>query len=180
MLFKVLPARTAPSNPSCDTAYLITDNWDDWFEFITQYYLIYIDNEGNKHDIGNVKIGQFDMAKEQKRPPIPPEFESLNASFFSLGQDDTYYEHLKKFDEEISSNILSSLNDIALDSALFERALDERVTKISLLREVPIATVKGQFKRLANRQARLTEYRFKYTAPKIKNNLQPPLELGHL
>lgn len=178
MLFKVLPARTNPSSVSHNTAYLITDNWDDWFEFITQYYLFYVDDEGERHEIGNVKIGRFNMEKDQKRVILPPEFETLNDLFFSLGQDDTYYEHLKNLDEEISSNILASLKDIALDTELFERALNERVTKISLLREVPIATVKGQFRRLANRLAKLTEYQFNYIAPKIRNSTEPPVELN--
>ncbi len=42
MRFKVLPAGNKPSIEQPNCAYLIIDNWDDWFEFSTMYTLIYI------------------------------------------------------------------------------------------------------------------------------------------
>lgn len=42
---------------------------------------------------GGVKIGQFQMQEGQRRPTIPDEFDELGEEFFSLGQDDSYYEN---------------------------------------------------------------------------------------
>ena len=155
-------------------AYLVKDNWNDWNKFTTQYTLIICDSEGIPHYIGDVKIGQFRMKKDQQRPDIPAEFEILDAKFFSLGQDDTYYERLKERRKAIRNRVLTSLRDIAADDELFEKAKAETVTIESLLRSVTGVTVQGQFRRLAQGHARLTSYEFKYTGPKpIDEELEP-------
>ena len=46
-----------PSNAK-NKAYLLKDNWDDWFAFETTFYLYYFDNDGKRIACGNVKIGQ--------------------------------------------------------------------------------------------------------------------------
>ena len=129
------------------------------------YTLIYCDEEGERHNLGSVKIGQFDMEEEQRRPEIPDEFEALDDQFFSLGQDESYYEDLNNIGEHVRDEILGALNDLALDRELLNRALAEEVTGVSLLRSVTVSTVRGQFFRLARGGARLSEYRFSYTAP---------------
>src|SRR5260370_39757811 len=68
MRFKVIPNESKTPNEGRDVGYLWTDNWDDWFEFSTLYVLTYFDFGGVKHDIGGVKIGQFDMVEKQRRP----------------------------------------------------------------------------------------------------------------
>ena len=168
MQFNVL--NSLPGTLTSDTAYLINDNWDDWFEFNTLYKLFYDDNNNQRHTIGYVKIGQFNMSKEQRRATLPDTFQNLDENFFSLGQDESYYKELKNLDEEIGILILKSLNDIAYDLELFEKALNERVTKVSLLRDIPINTIKDQFNRLAHGGDELTSYNFTYTAPKAKNS----------
>ena len=168
MQFHVLDS--LPNNLTTNTAYLINDNWDDWFEFETLYKLFYDDINNQRHTIGYVKIGQFNMSKEQRRATLPDTFQNLNENFFSLGQDESYYKTLKNLDDEIGISILQSLNDIAYDLELFEKALKEKVTKVSLLRDVPINTVKDQFKRLAHGGEELTSYHFTFTSPKAKNS----------
>lgn len=159
-----------PQSNTSNTAYLINDNWDDWFEFNTLYKLFYDDNYNQRHTIGHVKIGQFNMQKEQRRAALPNNFQNLEANFFSLGQDESYYKFLKELDEEAGNTILQALNDTAYDLELFEKAQNERVTKISLIRDVPINTVKEQFNRLAHGGDELTSYDFTFTAPKPKNS----------
>ena len=44
-------------------AFLIEQDWDDWFEFSTLYSLVVFDGTGNRREIGNVKIGQFQMQR---------------------------------------------------------------------------------------------------------------------
>ncbi len=157
-----------PSQNPLNIAYLINDNWDDWFEFNTLYKLYYFNNSGNVNYIGYVKIGQFNMESTQRRATLS-NFEQLDGIFFSLGQDESYYERLKNLDE-IGLVILNSLNDFASNLELFERSLSEKVTKVSLLRDISTSTVRGQFNRLAHGGAALTNYSFTFTSPKPKNS----------
>ena len=56
--------RILPDTP--DTAYLWTDNWNDYWDYKTLYVLHYIDEAGEHHRIGEVKIGQFDWQDGQR------------------------------------------------------------------------------------------------------------------
>ena len=94
--FKVLPNRTRTPAQATSRAYLLTDNWDDWFKYSTLYSLIIFDEDGERHAIGGMKIGQFAMAAGQRRPNIPDDFDALDERFFSLGQDDSYYDDLNR------------------------------------------------------------------------------------
>jgi ABC-type transport system involved in cytochrome c biogenesis ATPase subunit len=69
------------------------------------------------------------------------------------------------------------LRDVAADDGLFEQALAEDVTKVSLLRSVSSMTVRGQFRRLARGGARLTPFHFSYTAPTEHRSSASPLVL---
>jgi hypothetical protein len=92
MYFKVLAHGMWTPSDVKSSAYLVTDNWDDWFTYETLYALVIVDEVGERHQIGGVKIGQFGMESEQRRPGIPEDFDELDERFFSLGQDDIYYE----------------------------------------------------------------------------------------
>jgi predicted ATPase len=153
------------------------DNWDDWFEFSTLFQVVYVDNEGECHRIGSVKIGQFNMKNEQRRPDIPSDFTELSNEFFSLGQDVSYYENLNKLGDEMRDLVLTALNDIALNRELYNQSLNERVTKISLLRDVSQSSIVGQYRRLAQGMAELSPYNFTYTAPKTRGSSLPPIKL---
>jgi len=175
MTFKVL--NSLPTTVSPNTAYLILDSWDDWFEFNTQYHLYFDDENNERYSIGYIKIGQFNMINKQSRAELPKTFESLTDDFFSLGQDDSFYKKLNNLNNDKGNHILQSLNDVALNHELFNRALNERVTRVSLLRSVSQSSILGQFHRLANGDASLTNYEFKYIAPRIKNKNIPNIEL---
>src|SRR5687768_10881376 len=132
MQFTVLPVQTLPTATARDEAFLITDNWDDWFQYSTMYSLMYVDNAGTRHSIGSVKIGQIDMPNGQRRPDLPETFEELDERFFSLGQDDSYYANLNQLDDEVRDAILIGLRDMARDERIFEIAIREPVTGVSL------------------------------------------------
>lgn len=140
--------------------------WDDWFTYSTLYNLFYYDFEGNKTQLGSVKIGQKNMQSGQRSPNLPDSFSTLEPDFFSLGQDVSYYELLNENGEVFRDDILSSLNDISLKSDIYLSALDENVTKISLMRDVSPISVEGQFRRLAQGNAVLTPYKFRFISPK--------------
>lgn len=171
--FRVLPVGTRPSAQARNRAYLLTDNWDDWFKFSTLYTLVIYDEDGERHSIGGVKIGQFAMTDDQRRPNIPDDFDELDDRFFSLGQDDSYYDALNAIGSDIRDRVLNSLRDVANDPNLFERALNEKVTGTSLLRSVDRSTVIGQFHRMAQGGARLTNYEFSYTARRRSRRIEP-------
>lgn len=158
-------------------AFLAVDNWDDWFTYNTMYSLIVYDADGKEFHAGSVKIGQFQMSEGQRRPSIPDEFDELGEEFFSLGQDDSYYEKLNELGAELRDQILRALCDVAIDPERFGRALEEKVTGISLLRSVPRRTVETQYSRLARGGARLSRYEFSYTAPKAARSRAEPVTL---
>jgi ABC-type transport system involved in cytochrome c biogenesis ATPase subunit len=163
MRFIVIPNRGRVPLEGRDVAYLWTDNWNDWFRFQTLYALRYFDPEGDLHEIGAVKIGQFDM--DQARPELPADFEELDERFFSLGQDASYYSSIAGLDEELSSRLLTALRDVVADPDLFYRALDQDVMGVSLLRSVTARSVEGQFRRILAGGAVLTNYTFRYQGP---------------
>jgi hypothetical protein len=171
MRFRVVGRRG--SQQLADTCVLEQDNWDD-YGYRTQYLLSYRDSASVVHDIGVVKIARFGLglsafySKSQREPvtvSLPAEFEYLTDEFFSLGQHSEYYERLNALGREIRAAVLSGLRDVAADPALFNRTLAERVTEASLLRSVPRATVKNQFRRLTTGGAKLSKFRFTYTYP---------------
>ena len=132
MHFIVIGNRARIPDTARNVAYLWTDNWNDYWDYQTLYVLKYVDEDGEVHRIGEVKIGQFDWPEDQSRPDLPDEFESLDDRFFSLGQSAEYYENLYSFGMEFSNEILVALNDMALDDALFLQASDEKVMGISI------------------------------------------------
>lgn len=92
------------------------DHWDDWFKFRTMYTMLVYDDNGVRHRIGSVKIGQSGLLPAQaaqglppgtRVPQLPPSFDRLDpAVFFSLGQDEDYYSTLRSLPAHICDSIL--------------------------------------------------------------------------
>ena len=150
---------------------LATSNWDDWFKFETSFMLSYKADDGEIYPIGFTKIGQIGLKgasavngdqEGYRRPCLPSSFETLSESFFSLGQDTTFYVNLTNAGEDFRERVLKALRDIAYDSEIFKVASREDVTKVSLLRDIPLLTVHEQYARLARGGALLTDYRFTF------------------
>lgn len=178
MNFEVVTSSKVAQERSLPYAILVIDNWDDWFQFNTMYTLLVMSPDGGRHNVGSVKIGQFGMKPDQKRPDIPNEFEALGTEFYSLGQDDSYYQALNELGSEIRDNVLLALNDVAFaEPELFNRASRERVMQTSLLRSVTASTVNGQFRRLACGGARLTRYSFAYHSGTGRRPKYSPISL---
>jgi predicted ATPase len=169
MFFTVLPRGSSPPLTP-NSAYLVADDWDDWFKYNTLYSMSYIDAAGALQRIGGVKIGQFGMTTGQRRPALDEQFDELDDRFFSLGQDEEYYGNLNNLGDSTRNQVLVRLRDVAFYPELFDRALREDVTGESLLRYVTPASVTGQFGRLARGGAKLSEYEFKYVAPAAPNS----------
>ena len=175
--FTVVPVGQSLPQTDRETAYLLVDNWDDWFSYSTMYTLNVSDASGVMHRIGSVKIGQVGMRPDQRRPDLEPSFDMLGEEFFSVGQDDTYYELLNGLGVDLRDRVLTGLGDMAFDPQRLETALKEKVTGVSLLRSVTRATVQGQYARLAQGGARLSRYNFSYSGPRKARSKIPPIEL---
>ncbi|GIF15482.1 AAA family ATPase [Actinoplanes teichomyceticus] len=151
-------------------AYLIEDRWND-FGYVTQFYLVLIDHDGSPHDIGNVRIGGFGVPVDwDAAPSLPDRFERLDAAFFSLAREATYYERLQQLGPDVRVEVLTALNDLAYKPALLERARHEDVTLTSLLRDLPLEVVKAQFHRAAIGGDRIAEYVFDYKPASFFNS----------
>ena len=109
-------------------------------------------------------------------PDVPVEFDRLGGDFFSLGQDASYYQRINELSDQTAEEILLSLNDVAFDLDLFDRALRHRVTGVSLLRNVSWATVRNQFHRVALGGLRLSPFGFSYRYPAESSRCRRPTQ----
>lgn len=156
---------------------LYISSWDDWFKYSTLYNVYYFDNNSNRIHIGSIKIGQKNMTANQRSPNIPDYFETLDEDYFSLGQDVSYYENLNCISVDFRDEVLSALNDIALNDVIYKESLKENVTRTSLLRSVSQVSVEGQFRRLALGDSELTPYNFTFYLPKHSKSQGDDMEL---
>lgn len=147
-----------------NTAYLKANNWDD-YGFKTLFALVVFDSNGVKHDIGGVKIGCIEQDTGWTSKLFDKRFKQLDELFFSLGQDDEYYSNIQFLELNLRDNLLMSLRDVVSDEHIKNIAIEEDVFKTSLLREVSLTSIAGQFKRILQGGALRTEYHFKYEIP---------------
>ena len=164
--------------------------WRD-AQFETAFDMTYYDSLGREYHFGVVKIGKKGMTEGRIRDSMPAEFTVLPKDFFSLGQDEEYYDQIKQMDKshgnEIRHALLHALRDAAYDTNLLDSNLKEPVMEQSLLINIvaeddeahrkAVAKIKGQFNRMAEKgEDRLTEYHFTYTAPSPKDaTIQPAI-----
>lgn len=145
-------------------------DWND-YGFNTLYRVTYIDGKGRPQKIGDVRIGRVGQASEDIRQlKEDTVFNKLDDNFFSLGTSLDFYEKLESIGTSFRIQVLEGLNDIAFSSEIYEKAIQEGVTKISLLRGFDERTVKGQLRRVAHGGTRLKKYHFFYDAPNIKSD----------
>jgi len=167
MFFHVLERLSELDEELRDIAVLIPTTWDDWFKFSTTFNLFVVDSDGVKKSVGLVKIGRKGMVGsrhdgELRAPKIPTQFNELKPDYFSIGQDENYYETLASFDQYTADRVLLGLRDMAADISIFEENKNEIVVEQSLLREITEETVLKRFGPLAARVAELTPYDFSF------------------
>ncbi|MBA3286258.1 MAG: ATP-binding protein, partial [Nitrosopumilus sp.] len=151
--------------------------WDDWndYSFRTLFGVFYVNEEGEKIDLGGVKIAYYGQTENQTKLEIGDTFDNIDPIYFSLGGVE-YYEKLNKLGDSIRDKILRSLNDIAKYPEIYEKAIIETVTEVSLLRSFSQTEVTGQLRRIANGGAFLTPYNF-YFKTKIYSSNEDPVKL---
>lgn len=171
MNFQIIESGQLPSQTVGPLFFLVLDRWDDWGKYRTQFYLYVFDAAGQRHAIGEVKIGQRGLkpsgtvSEGFRAPSLPSSFESLSDEFFSLGQSDSYYEELNTLPTDMKSSILHGLRDIAFNLNLLDGVKNEDVTGESLLRHVRLENVTGRLHRLSLGDATLTAFDFSFSIP---------------
>lgn len=168
--FIVLEQGTRITSPENNTVYLKPSNWDD-YSFKTSFDATFYDSRGAKYELGSVKIGYKNQPPGWSLDLLPRKFTSLPEMWFSVGQDPQYYRILKEnLAQDLRLNFLEALRDVVTADKILKDAQEENVFKSSLMRGVSLATIHGQFKRLANGQAELTEFNFSYVDPGDERN----------
>lgn len=161
----VVPREQRVPTTGINTAYLYVDRWND-YSFITMFYLSLYDEKGTLVEVGNVKIGFKGQTTEQPTySALNNQFQQLQDGYFSVGQDVEYYQNISSLSEQVKDFLLKSLKDIVHTPELIELAQEEDVFKTSLLRDVSLSVIKGQFARVLAGYPPLTNFKFKFTRP---------------
>ncbi|MCK5347102.1 MAG: ATP-binding protein, partial [Candidatus Heimdallarchaeota archaeon] len=147
------------------TVYLKIDHWND-FSFVTMFYLSLHDDQGQLHDIGNIKIGfRGQDTSKSTYEMLGNDFEFLPEGYFSLGTDVDYYRQLADVPKNFREDLLGSLNDMVFEPSHMNVAQGENVFRTSLLRDVSLSVIKGQFTRVLGGHLPLTDFKISYRRP---------------
>lgn len=165
MTFRVVDSYSAAS--AGNEVLLVRDRWNDWFTWVTQFYVVVVTPDGGRIDVGQVKIARRGMTPESAVTAdlLPVTFSHLDASWFSIGQSENYYEQLNELGEEYRNYYLGAIRDIAHNPALLEEMSGEVVLGRSLLRDIDIDRVRNRFNRLAAGNSVLTDFAFRFIFP---------------
>ncbi len=167
MIFNVISRAQAIPQKGLNEAYLRIDHWND-FSFVTMFEVVLFDENGTKHQLGNVKIGFVEQTKQTATHSVlSSTFEELDEKFFSLGDDVAYYKIIaEQLTETCRTSYLKALRDVAYAEVALERATGQEVFRVSLLRSVSMTAVTGQYRRILDGGAELTDFNFGYERPK--------------
>ncbi len=170
-----------------NAGFLLVDHWDDWFSFRTMFGLWLFDDQGARHRVGSVKIGQRGLLPSRgvgggaalppntRFPNLDQTFDTLDERFFSLGQDENYYETLNGLSDNLRNRVLLGLRDCAFDLTIFEFDRAQQVMQVSLLRSISEENVRGRLHRLSRGDATLTQFQFDYEFPQIGDGTGIPI-----
>ena len=131
MRFVVSGQGTIPQNGPYPYVVLTNDSWDD-YTFKTLFRSFIHVDRNRIVELREVKILQRNQ--ESGRTQVPGEFDALDATFCSLGQDLAYYESLRTLDDDVKDQYLSALRDAAIDQSIRKDFEHEKGFKTSLLR----------------------------------------------
>lgn len=168
MKFHLQSVYGKPNISAADGAYLEANTWNDYgFKTLWTLYVV----EGKKvREIGGVKIGDVENTKT---PDLPERFSGLSEQFFSLGQDEDYYERLNQLGPQTRKTVLEALRDVALDLDLYDQVERLQVTRDSLCRWVKPVAVRTQLHRMALGGTKLSPYSFEYRSASIDREGDP-------
>lgn len=168
--FKVLGRGERADESSTNSVLLVPSNWDD-YSFKTSFEVIFYDAEGQRLDLGTVKIGYVGQPHGWSLDAVPKLFETLPTGWFSLGQDVDYYQCVReKLTPDVRLGLLQALADVVADDRSLKAAQNEDVFGKSLMRGVSLSVIHGQFRRVLDGQLVLTDFQFAYRDPGDERN----------
>lgn len=160
--------RNYNSEKKPNSVYLIFSSWND-YSYRTLFNMEYVDMKGYSHSIGQIKIGFIGQdIGTTTFDRINKNFNKLDDIFFSLAESAEFYQKLYSFGKKLSHDILNKLNCVVVSKNAIKAAKEESVFKSSLLRDVNINTIHGQFFRIINGDNPLTEFDFQFIRKKHK------------
>lgn len=174
MFITILDRYTKPSSKAKSQVFLTWDDWND-YNFYTLFSIHYVDENSIKHDLDIIKIGFYNQKEHERKLSVGNLFEQLPNEFFSLGSY-KYYEELNKLGSKVREKILFALRDIAWDSEIYKKSINEKVTLKSLLRGKTRTEVTGQIRRMAGGGSRLTAYNFSFES-NLGTDIEPNISL---
>ncbi len=177
MSFRIVESISAQSNGN--EVLLVLDKWNDWFTWVTQFYVVVVTQDNQRIDIGHVKIARGGMTHESPTTSelLPNTFLRLEEPWFSIGQTENYYEQLNELGEQYRDWYLNAIRDIAKHPAMLNQYANEVVLQRSLLRDIDIDRVRNRFNRLANGDVALSNYAFHFTFPQDPRSPDAPPQL---
>ncbi|MDY2564786.1 AAA family ATPase [Pseudomonas syringae] len=158
--FEIAPPFTG--EPFC---LIVGDSWNDWFKWHTMFKASIVVGANQSVTLGFVKIARRGMIETAGITVLPPFFDDLGGEFFSLGQDENYYETLVSLGDSIRESYLKGIRDSAFNLNILAEHEGEPVFRESLLRDVDVNRVKERFSFLAKAEMVLTPYSFEYAFP---------------
>lgn len=165
MRFSVISRGSLIPDAGREEIYLKLDMWND-YSFVTMFSMYVRDSEGNLHDVGSTKIGFRGQTIERATyKELSPTFESLDERFFSVGQDVDFYKNISALPKGLGKKVLKALRDLVVVPNVIDEISEEKVLGISLLRYVSLSVIRGQFTRVLNGHAELTDYSFQFVKP---------------
>ena len=192
MRFLVVDSVAQIPSGAKDVCYLIHSNWNDWFQYETQFVLYYYSMTGVRSHVGEVKIGRRGMsgASAEEYGKLAPcnaelvrvthlptgEFTALPEDYFSLGMSDSYYEFLGK--KPCLRAILTALRDMAYNKSIYRRFRTEDVAEVSILRGISEERIMSRFANLARGRPTPTKFKFEYQYPPDANGEITKLVFG--
>jgi predicted ATPase len=169
MEFQVVSRKTKLPDSGNNTIYLEIDHWND-YSYVTMFHMSLYDELGQYHNIGEIKIGfKGQTAATNTYTQLPESFETLSEKYFSLGQSVDFYRNMASLPSHFSKAILLALKDVVLQPNIIDEVKEENVFGTSFLRGISLATLKGQFARVLDGRAALSNFRFEFIRPEERD-----------
>ena len=127
------------------------------------FSLTIFDETGKKVECGSVKIGFKGQPHGRTAELLVLPLDNLSENYFSLGQDVEYYKVIRNdLSAAFGTDLLLALRDVVCAPDLLFAVESEVVFQTFLARGIRLSTIHGQFKRVWNGGAPLTEFKFSY------------------
>lgn len=166
-----IASELSSKNKKPGTAVLIKDDWNDWWEYKNQYYAHYITQDGGHLELGLVKIEDPELApQDQPEHPLELGYDDteIDQDLVSLGQTDSYYETLSKLLDVEREAFCVALRDAVWNPRRLKENKRSPAVRNSLLREVSLASIDGEFNRILRRDGEENYYHLQYCKDSLR------------